>query len=114
MTIAAYTTGNVTAETMANALVVMEAYRASGDKLDQEFSNHPKIDVTGTTTEGGMSFTADLSGLSRAVSMTVNNGPAIDIAVSQPIEPQAKEALSAAPKPAQSANKAKPKPAPKR
>ena len=33
MTIAAYTTGNVTAETMANALVVMEAYRAAGGQI---------------------------------------------------------------------------------
>ena len=114
MTITAYTTGNVTAETMANALVVMEAYRATGDQLMESFGTNKNIQANGQTEEGGIKFTADLSGLSRAVTISVNNGPAFDVAVNKSVTDEVKPALVAATKSAPTPAKPQAKPAPKR
>lgn len=114
MTIHAYTTDNVTADTIANAMIVMEAYRASGDKLIENFSQHKAIDIIGQTAEDGIQFKADTSSLNRAISMTINNGPAFEIGVNTPVTPAIKSALAAAPKAAHKSAKPKPSSAPKR
>lgn len=111
MTMTAYATKELRAETLAAAVLVMEAYRGQGENFPGNFDMHPAI--KSQPNGEGFSFTADMSGLLSPVAFGLNRqggvqAQIISLSSGKPMDEQIEKAIGRPAGPTSPANKPKP------
>jgi hypothetical protein len=111
MTMTAYATKELKAETLAAAVLVMEAYRGQGDNFPGNFDTHPAI--KSQAAGEGFSFTADMSGLMSPVAFGLNRqggvqAQIVSLSSGKPLDAQIEKAIGRVGGPSGPAGKPKP------
>ncbi len=110
MTMTAYATKDLKAETLAAAVLVMEAYRGQGENFPGNFDTHPAIKAQ--PAGEGFSFTDDMSGLLSPVAFGLNRqgsqAQIISLSTGKPLDEQIVKAIGRPAGPAGPAGKPKP------